>query len=75
MTLSLVLAPALGLCRRIVDLVETGSTLRANGLVEVETIAEVSSRLVVNRVALKTRPVQIGALVDAFTEVVRGKAA
>ena len=69
------LAPALGLCRRIVDLVETGSTLRANGLVEVETIAEVSSRLVVNRVAIKTRPVQIGALVDAFTEVVRGKAA
>ena len=69
------LAPALGLCRRIVDLVETGSTLRANGLVEVETIAEVSSRLVVNRVALKTRPVQIGALVDAVTEVVRGKAA
>ncbi|MEQ8246271.1 MAG: ATP phosphoribosyltransferase [Alphaproteobacteria bacterium] len=69
------LAPALGLCRRIVDLVETGSTLRANGLVEIETIAEVSSRLVVNRVALKTRPVEIGALVDAFTEVVRGQAA
>jgi len=69
------LAPALGLCRRIVDLVETGSTLRANGLVEVETIAEVSSRLVVNRVALKTRPVEIGALVDSFTEVVRGQAA
>lgn len=66
------LAPALGLCRRIVDLVETGSTLRANGLVEVETIAEVSSRLVVNRVALKTRPIEIGALVDNFNEVARG---
>jgi ATP phosphoribosyltransferase len=66
------LAPALGLCRRIVDLVETGSTLRANGLVEVETIAEVSSRLVVNRVALKTRPVEIGALVENFNEVARG---
>lgn len=66
------LAPALGLCRRIVDLVETGSTLRANGLVEVETIAEVSSRLVVNRVALKTRPVEIRALVENFNEVARG---
>jgi ATP phosphoribosyltransferase len=66
------LAPALGLCRRIVDLVETGSTLRANGLVEVETIAEVSSRLVVNRVALKTRPVEIRALVEKFNEVARG---
>ena len=66
------LAPALGLCRRIVDLVETGSTLRANGLVELETIAEVSSRLVVNRVALKTRPVEIGALVENFNEVARG---
>ncbi len=49
------LAPSLGLCRRIVDLVETGSTLKANGLVEIETICEVSSRLVVNRAALKTR--------------------
>ncbi len=69
------LAPSLGLCRRIVDLVETGSTLKANGLVEVEKIADVSSRLIVNRAALKTRPVEVGALVDGFTEVVRGKAA
>ena len=66
------LAPALGLCRRIVDLVETGSTLRANRLVEVETIAEVSSRLVVNRVALKTKPVAVRALVENFNEVARG---
>ena len=49
------LAPSLGLCRRIVDVVETGATLRANGLVEIETICTVSSRLVVNRAALKTR--------------------
>lgn len=69
------LAPALGLCRRIVDLVETGSTLKANGLVEVEKIADISSRLIVNRAALKTRPHEVGGLVDAFTEVVRGKAA
>jgi len=49
------LAPTLGLCRRIVDLVSTGRTLVENGLVEVETIAEVSSRLIVNRAAFKTR--------------------
>ncbi|MBI3451822.1 MAG: ATP phosphoribosyltransferase [Rhodospirillales bacterium] len=49
------LAPALGLCRRIVDLVSTGATLKANGLVEIERIAEVTSRLIVNRAAMKTR--------------------
>ena len=48
------LAPSLGMCRRIVDLVSTGATLRANGLVELEEIAQVSARLVVNRAALKT---------------------
>ena len=55
------LAPALGLTRLIVDLVATGSTLRANGLVETEVIAKVTSRLIVNRTALKTRPEAIGA--------------
>ena len=60
------LAPRLGMCRRIVDLVETGSTLRANGLVEVETIMPVSSRLIVNRAALKTRPAEIGAWIARF---------
>ncbi len=64
------LAPSLGLCRRIVDLVQTGETLRANGLVEVEQIAEVSARLVVNRAALKTRPRQLGAWVERFREAV-----
>ncbi len=64
------LAPSLGLCRRIVDLVQTGETLRANGLVEVEHIAEVSARLVVNRAALKTRPRQLGAWVERFREAV-----
>ena len=53
---ALELAPSIGLCRRIVDLVETGSTLAANGLVEVETISEVSSRLAVNRAAWKQYP-------------------
>lgn len=60
------LAPTLGLCRRIVDLVSTGDTLRANGLVEVEKIAEISSRLVVNRAAFKTRVEEIGGWIDAF---------
>lgn len=55
------LAPSLGLSRLIVDLVQTGSTLAANGLVETETIARVTSRLIVNRTALKTQPERIGA--------------
>ena len=63
------LAPTLGLCRRIVDLVSTGTTLKANGLVEVEHIADVSSRLVVNRAALKTRPGEVGGWIDRFRDV------
>jgi ATP phosphoribosyltransferase len=65
------LAPGLGLCRRIVDLVSTGATLKANGLVEIETLAEVTSRLVVNRAAFKTRPEEIGGWIDRFREVRR----
>jgi ATP phosphoribosyltransferase len=57
------LAPSLGLSRLIVDLVQTGSTLRANGLVETEVIAQVTSRLIVNRTALKTRPEAIGGFI------------
>jgi ATP phosphoribosyltransferase len=64
------LAPALGLCPRIVDLVSTGSTLRANGLVEVETIVEISSRLIVNRTALKVRSAEMGALIERFRSAV-----
>ncbi|WP_431282739.1 ATP phosphoribosyltransferase [Humitalea sp. 24SJ18S-53] len=60
------LAPGLGLARLIVDLVQTGSTLVANGLVETEVIAQVTSRLIVNRTALKTRPEAIGALIARF---------
>ena len=66
------LAPLLGLCRRIVDLVSTGSTLKANNLVEVEPIAEITSRLIVNRAALKTRPGEIGAWIEAFREASDG---
>ncbi len=62
------LAPGLGLCRRIVDLVSTGKTLEQNGLVEVETVAEITSRLIVNRAALKTRPEQVGGWVERIRE-------
>ncbi len=64
------LAPALGLCPRIVDLVSTGATLRAHGLVEVEHIADITSRLIVNRAALKTRPDQISVWIDRFRDAV-----
>ena len=62
------IAPSLGLCRRIVDLVSTGSTLEANGLEEVEEIAKITSRLVVNRAAMKTRPEEIHGWIDRFEE-------
>jgi ATP phosphoribosyltransferase len=62
------LAPVMGLCRYIVDLVQTGSTLQANGLVEIEHIADVTSRLIVNRPALKTRPDEIGRWIAALRE-------
>ena len=69
------LAPGLGLCRRIVDLVGTGATLRANGLVEVERIAEVSARLMVNRTALKTRAAELRAWIERFHEAVHDPSA
>jgi len=62
------LAPSLGLCHRIVDLVSSGATLRANGLVEIEHIADITSRLIVNRTALKTRSEQIGQWIERFRE-------
>jgi ATP phosphoribosyltransferase len=63
------LAPLLGLCKHIVDLVQTGATLKANGLVEVEHVADVSSRLIVNRPALKTRPEEVGRWIERFRAV------
>jgi ATP phosphoribosyltransferase len=71
---ALELAPRLGLCRRIVDLVATGRTLRANGLVEVERIADITSRLAVNRAAWKTRAEEIGGWIEKFREAVNGNA-
>jgi ATP phosphoribosyltransferase len=64
------LAPGLGLASRIVDLVSSGGTLKANGLAEVEKIADVSSRLIVNRAAFKTRPDEISDWIEKFREAV-----
>lgn len=64
------LAPSLGLCRRIVDLVSSGATLTANGLREVEPIAEITSRLIVNRAALKTRPQELRDWIGRFRRAV-----
>jgi ATP phosphoribosyltransferase len=64
------IAPVLGLAGRIVDLVSSGRTLKENGLAEVEVIAEISTRLIVNRVAFKTKAAVIGPLVEAFRRAV-----
>lgn len=63
------IAPLLGLSSRIVDLVSSGKTLKENGLVEVEKIAEVSARLVANRAAFKTDE-RVAALVEKFRAAV-----
>jgi ATP phosphoribosyltransferase len=68
------LAPSLGLAMRIVDLVSTGRTLADNGLIETDTIMPVSSRLIVNRAALKTEP-RVAALVERFRAVTERDAA
>lgn len=67
---SMELAPLTGLADAIVDLVSSGNTLRANGLVAVEEIMRVTARLIVNQAALKTRRGELQPLIDAF-----GKAA
>ena len=66
------LAPKLGICPRVVDLVSTGETLKTNGLVETETIMEVSARLVVNRVRMKTASAQHHAWIEKFREATDG---
>jgi len=69
------LAPKLGLSRRIVDLVSTGSTLKANNLKEVEVLTQITSRLVVNRPAFKTRPQEVSFWIDRFREAISDGAA
>lgn len=67
---SIELAPLVGLSERIVDLVSTGATLRDNGMVEVETIAEVTTRLIVNRASLKTKHQRIAKIIADLEQVV-----
>ena len=67
---SMELAPLTGLADAIVDLVSTGNTLKANHLVEVERIMDISSRLVVNQAALKLKQEAIRRLIDAFAAAV-----
>lgn len=70
---SMELAPLTGLAEAIVDLVSTGSTLRANDLVEVEQIMDISSRLIVNQAALKLKREPIRKIIDAFEAAVAGQ--
>jgi ATP phosphoribosyltransferase len=67
---SMELAPLTGLADAIVDLVSTGSTLKANHLVEVERIMDISSRLVVNQAALKLKRDLLRPLIDAFASAI-----
>jgi ATP phosphoribosyltransferase len=64
------LGPLTGLCDQIVDITQTGETLRQNGLVEIDTVAQVSSRLVVNPARLKLDGDRLGALIDALERAV-----
>lgn len=71
---SMELAPLVGLSDLIVDLVESGHTLKANGLVPLEHMADISSRLVVNKAAWKMKHRSLGALVDALRLAVAARA-
>ena len=68
---SMELAPVLGLCDKIVDLVDTGSTLKANGLVSTDLICEISSRLIVNKAAMKIKRDAIKEIIKSLTEAVK----
>jgi len=70
---SMELAPLTGLADAIVDLVSTGGTLKANNLVEVERIMDISSRLVVNQAALKLKQADIRRVIDAFAGAIGKK--
>jgi ATP phosphoribosyltransferase len=68
---SMELAPLVGLADAIVDLVSTGSTLKANDLVAVELIDDISSRLIVNQAALKLKHDALQPVIEAFERAVR----
>lgn len=69
---SIELAPLIGLADRIVDMVETGQTLRENGLVESERIFDITSRLIANRVSYRMKNSEIQAVCDALSNVIKG---
>ncbi len=71
---SMELAPLTGMADAIVDLVSTGSTLKANHLVEVERIMDISSRLVVNQAAMKLKTTAIRQLIDTFDAAINARA-
>ena len=68
---SMELAPLVGLADRIVDLVDTGNTLRANGLVPLEKIMDISSRLIVNKAAMKMKHAAVESLIARLEAAVQ----
>jgi len=68
---SMELAPSLNMCRRIVDLVSTGKTLKVNGLVEVEEIMKIQSKLIINRSAFKTEMRRIKNIISEFENILK----
>ena len=68
---SMELAPSLNMCRRIVDLVSTGATLKANGLKEIDEIMKVQSKLIINRSAFKTNNKKIQSIMDEFSSLIK----
>ena len=68
---SMELAPSLNMCRRIVDLVSTGATLKANGLREIDEIMKVQSKLIINRSAFKTNNKKIQNIIDEIKLLVK----
>ena len=68
---SMELAPSLNMCRRIVDLVSTGATLKANGLKEIDEIMKVQSKLIINRSAFKTNNNKIQMIMDEITSLIK----
>ena len=67
---SMELAPSLSMCRRIVDLVSTGKTLKENGLKEIDKIIDIQSKLIVNRSAYKTRTKKIESIINQISKLV-----
>ena len=67
---SMELAPTLNMCKRIVDLVSTGQTLKVNGLKEVETIMKIQSKLIINRSAYKTDSLKIRKMMTEFENII-----